>query len=391
MKIPYSRQSIDDSDIRAVKRTLSSEFITQGSQITKLEKKLCDYTSSKYSTLVNSATSALHLSCLALEVGSSDIVWTSPISFVASANCAVYCGAKIDFIDINPQTFNICTINLEKKLIFAKKNNCLPKVIILVHLAGNPCDLKKIYTLSKKYRFRIIEDASHALGSIYNNHKIGSCKFSDITIFSFHPVKIITTGEGGAILTNQKNINKLVKSLRSHGITKEKKSFKRKIDGAFHLHYYEMQLLGFNYRMNDIEAALGISQFNKLETFIKKRNMISDLYKKLLVNLPLTFQKVDEKSRSSYHLFIIKLNSMCKKIYRDKIINNLLKKNIMTNLHYIPIYRHPFYQSFGYKLSDYPTAEDYFKSAISLPIYPDLSLNEVKKICKIIKSSFKEN
>jgi dTDP-4-amino-4,6-dideoxygalactose transaminase len=316
---------------------------------------------------------------MSLNLSKGDYLWTTPISFVASANCALYCGAKVDFVDIDINTFNISIDELEKKLKITPKNK-LPKIIILVHLSGHPIDLVRVKKLSLKYKFKIIEDASHAVGSFYKQERIGNCKYSDICIFSFHPVKIITTGEGGSILTNSKKIFNRVTILRSHGIVKNIK-FK---SNPWH---YDQKYLGYNYRMNDIEAALGISQLSRLDKFVMKRNKISLLYKYYLDKKKIKFQSLLPETKSSMHLFVIRVN----KQDREKIYYNLKKKGINTNLHYIPIYRHSFYKKFAISKKKFKNAEIYYKEAISLPLYFDLKKSDQLKIIKIINNTLSKN
>lgn len=372
MLVPYARQQINKNDVNAVVKTLKSDFLTTGPKVQKFENELKKKFSSKFVSVVNSATSALHLACLSLGLSKKDILWTTPISFVASSNCGIYCGSKVDFVDIDNETFNICSKKLETKLKKTPKNR-LPTVVVVVHLSGHPANLKEIKKLSKKYNFKIIEDASHAVGSFYENHPIGNCKYSDICIFSFHPIKIITTGEGGALLTNSKKIFKKFSLLRSHGINKNLKS-------KSNPWFYDQISLGYNYRMNELEAALGISQLKKLNKFVKERDRISSFYKKYLNYEKLKSQKLNENCKSSLHLFIIRVKSS----KRNLISNELKKNNINTNLHYIPIYRHSFYRKYKFKYSNFKNAEKYYKEAISLPMYCGLKKNTQMKIIKII-------
>ena len=321
--IPYSRQEIDKKDIRSVEKVLKSRFITQGNQINIFEKKICNKVGSKYSVAVNSATSALHIACLALDLKEKDYLWTVPNTFVASANCGLYCGALIDFVDIDKDTLNISIENLKKKLIEAKKKKKIPKIIVAVDFGGNPYDHKKLFDLSLKYNFKIITDASHSLGSSFKNYKIGRCKWSDITVFSFHPVKPITTAEGGMAVTNDKLLFEKLKILRNHGISRNINKYQKKIRQKW---YYEQIDLGYNYRMNELQAALGISQLNKLDSFNLKRNKIAKFYKNKLKNLPIKFQEVDKNSFSSYHLFVVLFpKSIIKKKIYNKIFNFFLK------------------------------------------------------------------
>jgi len=375
--IPYSRQSINNDDISAVVKVLKSEFITQGKKISEFENSLSNFTNAKYVTVVNSATSALHLACIALNLQKGDSIWTSPISFVASANCGLYCGANVDFVDINPRTFNMDIDKLKNKLEYAKKNNQLPKIVIPVHFSGQSCNMKEIKKLSEKYKFKIIEDASHAIGGKYKDSNIGSCKYSDITVFSFHPVKIITTGEGGAILTNSNIINKKVKMLRSHGITRETSSYKKQEI----VWYYEQRELGLNYRLTDIQAALGLSQLKRISNFVEKRREIASQYDIAFKDCKaIQTPYVEPDSFSVFHLYVVLFKNQ--KI-RKKVINYLLNKNIRTNIHYIPIHTQPYYK----KLSvyhDLHNSINYFDRALSLPIYPGLTKKDQNLVIKSV-------
>lgn len=380
--IPYSRQSINNSDINSVIRVLKSNYLTQGPNVEKFEneiKKICQV---KFSSSVNSATSALHLSCLALGLKKNDYLWTSPISFVASSNCALYCGAKVDFVDINIQNFNLDINILKQKLIEAKKEKKLPKILVAVHMAGVSCEMSEIKKLSIKYNFKIIEDASHCTGSRYKNLPVGSCKYSDITVFSFHPVKIITTGEGGMILTNNNVLDSKIKILRSSGINKNLSRKKLITKGLW---FYEQQMLGYNYRMSDIAAALGLSQSKKINIFIKKRNIIAKRYVKLLKNYPVKFQFINKNSLSSFHLFIIRVN----KSLRKELFNKMRKNGYYVNIHYIPIHLQPYYKRLGFKKGMYPLAEKYYNETLSIPIYPDLTKKNQLKIINLIKKTLK--
>ncbi len=379
--IPYSRQHLFSEDIKKVIKVLKSNFLTQGPQVEKFEKKIAKSCNSKYVVALNSATSGLHLTCLALGLKKNDYLWTVPITFIASANCGLYCGSKIDLVDIDNKTFNIDVYKLEKKLIHAKKYNKLPKILVPVHFGGNPCDLEKISYLSKKYKFKIVEDASHAFGSKYKNSLIGDCKYSDATVFSFHPVKPITSGEGGAVTCKDPELYKKIKILREHGIVKNKRQFKKKKN--VQPWYYEQQQLGFNYRISDINAALGASQIDHINNFLKKRDQISKVYKKKIFNNYVEFQKYEKNSYSTNHLFIIKVN---KNIHKA-LFNNLRKKKIYVQLHYIPIYRQPYYKKiFNFKLKNFKNSEDYYSRAISIPIYFSLTHKKQLKIIELINS-----
>ena len=380
--IPYGKHSISENDIEEVTKTLRSTFLTQGGKVDEFEVALSRKVGAKYAVAVNSATSALHLSCLALGVTKNDTVWTSPISFVASANCALYCGAKIDFIDINPNTGLMDCQNLEMKLEEALARNCLPKVVIPVHLGGSSCDMKEIYSLSKKYGFSIIEDASHAVGGKYNNNYVGCCQHSSITVFSFHPVKIITSGEGGIATTNNEEIATKIRNLRSHGIIKDPAKFVLPCKGSWH---YEQQSLGFNYRITDIQAALGLSQLNRLDTIVEERNAQLIFYKEILKDLPLDFLRIPNNVYSSVHLAIIKLKQNSPENYL-KIFEGLRSKNIGVQLHYKPIYKQPYFRKFNFNKNNFPGSEFYESSAMSIPLFPGLTKGEQLRV----KDSLKE-
>ena len=384
--IRYSRQLISSSDIKTVNQVLKSDFLTQGPKSILFEKKLSSKFNVKYSTSCNSATSALHLACLALGVKKGDHVWTCTNSFVASASCALHCGAKIDLVDINSETYNLDINSLLKKLKIAYKKKKLPKVVIPVHFAGLPCEMREIHKLSKKYKFKIIEDASHAVGAKYYGSKIGSCKYSDITIFSFHPVKIMTTAEGGAALTNSKELDFKLKFYRSHGITKERKFLNKRNKANW---YYECKDLGFNYRLNDIQSALGISQLKKVNKWLLYRNKLAKNYQKKLKNLPIEFFSSKKEFYSSYHLFIIQILKNKKGLTRDNLFKYLHKKNIQTNVHYIPIHTHPFYKKLGFKSKNFPNAEHYYKNCLSLPMHVALKFSDQNKVINLIKKFFK--
>lgn len=383
--IPYSRQYLFPKDIKQVVKVLKSDFLTQGPQVEKFEKKIAKNCNIKYAVALNSATSGLHLTCLALGLKKNDYLWTVPITFVASANCGLYCGAKIDLVDIDKETFNIDVNKLEKKLIHAKKYNRLPKILVPVHFGGNPCDLEKIYLLSKKYKFKIVEDASHAFGSRYKKSLIGDCKYSDAVVFSFHPVKPITSGEGGAVTCKNYKLYEKIKVLREHGIVRDKKRFKNK--KYLQPWYYEQQQLGFNYRISDINAALGASQIDHIKNFLKKRDLISKIYKKKLFNDLVDFQKFEKNSFSANHLFIIKV----KKKSHKNLFNYLRRKKIYVQLHYIPIYRQPYYKKkFKFNNKDFCNSEDYYSRAISIPIYFKMKYEKQLEIINLINSFLKK-
>jgi UDP-4-amino-4,6-dideoxy-N-acetyl-beta-L-altrosamine transaminase len=378
--IPYSRQEITEKDILEVKKVLRSDFLTQGPVVPRFEQKVADYCGSNFAIAVNSATSALHIACLALNLGPNDFLWTSPNTFVASSNCGLYCRANIDFVDIDPKTFNMCINALSDKLIEAEKIGKLPKIVIPVHFAGQSCDMLKIYKLSKKYGFRIIEDASHAIGASYGNYKIGSCKYSDITIFSFHPVKIITTGEGGMALTNDENLSNHIRRLSTHGITKDKKLMHSRPNDE--IWNYQQIELGFNYRMTDIQAALGLSQLKRIDENIKIRHKIAEFYNFELQksNIQLPFQNA--KTYSSYHLYPIRIKNNSTPKTQRQIYDALWKKDIAANLLYIPVHRHPYYEKLGFKPGDFPQAEQFHREVICLPMFPSLAKEKQIKVVK---------
>ena len=380
--IPYGYQNINDNDIKSVVDVLQSDFLTQGAVVPKFEKCVADYCEAKYGVAVNSATSALHIACLALEVGVGDIVWTSATTFVASANCALYCGAEIDFIDIDSQTFNINVLALKNKLAQAKNHNKLPRVVIVVHMCGQPCNMKEIEKLSKEYGFLIIEDAAHAIGSEYKGKKTGACQYSDITIFSFHPVKIITTAEGGIALTNNEKLASKMRLLRSHGITRDDSEMRNEPTGGW---YYEQIELGFNYRMTELQAALGVSQMNRIDEFISKRHSLANNYEKLLKHLPIDLPVLDDDCYSSFHLYVIRLKLSQIKITHKEIFSKLRAARIGVNLHYMPVYLQPYYQQDNvskgrFKQGYCPEAEAYAGHAISIPLYPFLSTDDQQRI-----------
>jgi UDP-4-amino-4,6-dideoxy-N-acetyl-beta-L-altrosamine transaminase len=381
MQIPYGRQNIDETDINAVVDVLRSEFLTQGPAVPMFEGIVSDYCGSEYAVAVSSATAALHLACLALDVGPGDLVWTSAITFVASANCARYCDADVDFIDIDPQTYNMSVLDLERKLEIAQKSGRLPKVVIPVHLAGQACDMKKIFDLAKRYGFKIIEDASHAIGGSYEGVRIGSCQYSDITIFSFHPVKIITTGEGGMAVTNDGLIAGRLSRLRSHGITRALDEIENKPDGPW---YYEQLELGYNYRMNDIQAALGLSQMTKLDQFVIERKHITDRYNEMFLSKPIKIPFTLEMAISSCHLYVARLDLVSLQASLKQVFDRMRSAGILVNLHYIPVYRHPYYEKIGYERRDYPVAEAYYSNAISLPIFPGLTSQQQEFVVKTL-------
>ncbi len=384
--IPYAKPNISKDDIKNITKVLKTPFLTQGIYVPEFEKAISKYTSSKYAIAVNSATSALHLACLSLGVSKGDYVWTVSNSFVASANAALYCGAKIDFVDIDNNNFNFSYLSLLSKLKKTKKSE-LPKVFINVHFGGLPTNQYLLYKISKEYGFKIIEDASHSLGASYKNQIVGNCKWSDATVFSFHPVKTITTAEGGMVTTNNKKIFLKISLLRTHGITKNPIYFKNKIKN---LSYYEQQYLGFNYRMNDIEAALGISQLKRINKFIIKRNKIAKNYYNKLSDLPITFQNIEDQHISSFHLFVIKIDDKKVSFNNSFLMKKLREQKIYTCLHYPPIHLQPFYKQKGFKKGYLSNTEKYSKLALTLPIYYDLNENQQNEIVLKIRKIFKK-
>ncbi len=386
--IPYGKQNINQTDIDSVVDVLHSDFLTQGPQVPLFEETVAKHCGSEYGVAVNSATSALHIACLALGLGKGDWLWTSSNTFVASANCGLYCGAKIDFVDIDPLTYNLSVIDLERKLIQAKQENKLPKVLIPVHFAGQSCDMKRIHYLSQEYGFKIIEDASHAIGGKYLDKPIGGCQYSDITVFSFHPVKVITTAEGGLATTNSKDLNENMQLCRSHGVTRDESLMTSQSEGAWH---YQQVDLGFNYRMTELQAALGVSQMQRLDEFVAKRHILKDRYNSLLNGLPIIKPYQDKNSYSALHLYPIKieLNKVSKN--RKQIFNELREDGIGVNVHYIPIQTHPYYRQFGFKEGDFPNSESYYETALSIPLYSGMCFQDQDKVVASINGALDAN
>jgi UDP-4-amino-4,6-dideoxy-N-acetyl-beta-L-altrosamine transaminase len=379
--IPYGRQDITQADIDAVVSVLKSSNLTQGPAIPQFERSVMAHTGAIHAVGVNSATSALHIACMALDLGPGDWLWTTPNTFVASANCALYCGAQVDFVDIDPRTYNLCTQKLEEKLIVAEKAGKLPKIVVPVHLSGQPCDMASIHALGQKYGFKIIEDASHAIGGQYKGEPIGNGRYSDITVFSFHPVKIITTGEGGMALTNDDTLATRLGLYRSHGITRDAAMMTHPMEGPW---YYQQVALGYNYRMTDIQAALGVSQMTRLNQYVTRRHEIAARYDQLLADLPITLPWQHPESYSAYHLYIIRLKLERLNITHLEVFEALRAKDIMVNLHYIPVHTQPYYQQMGFKPGDYPEAEQYYREAISIPMHPTLSDEEQSTVVGVL-------
>jgi len=380
--IPYGKQDINQSDIDTVINVLKSDFLTQGPQVPLFEKTVAEYCGAEFGVAVNSATSALHVACLALGLGKGDYLWTSPNTFVASANCGLYCGAQVDFVDIDPLTYNLSPEELEKKLIQAKQYNKLPKIVIPVHFAGQSCDMRKIYSLSREYGFKIIEDASHAIGGKYLDQPIGGCQYSDITVFSFHPVKIITTAEGGLATTNNKKLSERMQLFRSHGVTRDPGLMTKEAEGSW---YYQQVELGFNYRMTELQAALGVSQMRRLDEFIVKRHKLQERYDLLLEDLPIIKPYQDKDSYSALHLYPIKIQVNKVKNTKKEIFEALRKNGISVSVHYIPVHTQPYYENIGFKKGCYPNAESYYQRSISIPLYFGLTLEQQDKVIESLK------
>ncbi len=386
--IPYARQDINQADIDAVVAVLRSDFLTQGPAVPAFEKAVADYCGAQHAVAVNSATSALHIACLALGVGRGDCVWTTPITFVASANCALYCGAAVDFVDIDPRTYNLSVDYLAEKLALAEKTGNLPKVVIPVHLCGQPCDMAGIHALSQKYGFKIIEDASHSIGGRYKGEPIGNCRYSDITVFSFHPVKIITSGEGGMTVTNDATLAKHLRLLRSHGITSTAVDMHPR--PAQEIWNYQQINLGFNYRMTDLQAALGLSQLQRLDAFVTQRHAIAKRYDQLLSALPVLTPWQHADSYSGFHLYVIrlKLNEINKT--QRQVYDALHAAEMLVNLHYIPVYRHHYYEQMGFNVGYCPQAEQYYSEVISIPMYPGLTIDQQDFVVQTLRMALEE-
>lgn len=381
--IPYGKQDINQQDIDGVIEVLMSDFLTQGPKVPEFEQALISHSGAKHAFVVNSATSALHIACMALELGDGDWFWTSPVTFVASANAGIYCGAKVDFVDIDPKTYNLCPKKLEQKFIEAKLTGTLPKVLIPVHLCGQPCEMKAIHRLCRQYGVKIIEDASHAIGGLYLDEPIGNCEYSDITVFSFHPVKVVTTAEGGAALTNDDKIAKKISLYRSHGITRDQEMMTETSHGDW---YYQQIALGYNYRMTDIQASLGVTQLRRLNEFVSQRHSIARRYDVLLKDLPVQIPFQLEDTYSGLHLYVIRLNLSIISNSHKKVFEGLREKNIGVNLHYIPVHLQPYYADMGFQYGDFPESEKYYSEAISLPMYPNLSNKDQDRVVEVIRS-----
>jgi len=385
-KIPYGRQQVSEEDIQAVVNVLRSDFLTQGPVVPAFESAVATYCQARHGVAVSNATAGLHLACLALGLGKGDLLWTSPITFVASANCALYCGAEVDFVDIDPRSFNICPVELEKKLEIAKRNGRLPKIVIPVHMCGQACDMQAIYLLSQKYGFKIIEDASHAIGARYQGEPVGNCKYSDMTVFSFHPVKIITTGEGGMVVTNNAAYAKNLMRLRSHGISSDPADMLE--HPADQIWNYQQLQLGFNYRMTELQAALGLSQLKQLDSFVTKRHTFAASYDKAFESLPLKTPWQHPDSYSSYHLYPIQITPNGSDISQQKLYQAMHLAGIQVNLHYIPVYLQPFYAAMGFKPGHCPNAENYYKETISIPMFSCMSSEQQRHVIQTVTKNF---
>lgn len=382
--IPYGRQNITEEDVAAVVEVLQSDFLTQGPQVPKFENSVASRTGAAHAVAVNSATSALHIACMALDLGPSDWLWTVPITFVASSNCALYCGARVDFVDIDPITYTMSVPTLAKKLSHAKSNGCLPKIIVPVHLCGQSADMEAIYGLAQEYGIKVIEDASHSIGADHQGKPVGDCRYSDITVFSFHPVKIITTCEGGLATTQDADLARKMQLARSHGITREPAEMTHTSEGPW---YYQQISLGYNYRMTEIQAALGLSQMNQLNSFVKRRRILAAQYDKLLTNLPVQRPLQHPDSVSSWHLYVVRVAAQ----HRAAIFSALREAGIGVNLHYIPVHTQPYYRAMGFEVGQFPNAEAYYSEAISIPLHAGLTDADQLQVMNALKSALEEN
>ena len=382
--IPYGRQDITQADIDAVVSVLNSDFLTQGPKVPAFEAQVASYVGVRYGVAVNSATSALHLACLALGLKEGDRLWTTPVTFVASANCGLYCGATVDFVDIDSRTYNLCPVALKLKLEQARREDRLPSVLVAVHLAGQPCDMESIHGLSKEYGFSVIEDASHAIGGRYKGSSIGSCRYSDITVFSFHPVKIITTAEGGIAVTNSSSLAEKLGLLRTHGITRDPALMTHQPHGSW---YYQQIALGFNYRMTELQAALGLSQMSRLDDYVLKRHELANRYGELLQTLPIVLPWQHPDSYSGLHLYIIRLDLENIGRTHREVFEALRSRGIGVNLHYVPVHTQPYYAAMGFSPGDFPEALRYYREAISLPMFPIMTDEQQDRVVMALKAS----
>lgn len=382
--IPYGRQEISQQDIDAVVEVLKSDFLTQGPKVPEFEQVVAGHVGASFGVAVNSATSALHIACAALGLGPEDWLWTSPVTFVASANCGLYCGAKVDFVDIDPRTYNLCPEALERKLELASREKRLPKVVVPVHLCGQPCDMARIKALSERYGFRIVEDASHAIGGRYQGDFIGNCRYSDITVFSFHPVKIVTTAEGGMAVTNNHELAQRMEMLRSHGITRDPALMTHEPDGPW---YYQQVDLGFNYRMTELQAALGISQMARVDDFVARRHELARRYDELLADMPVVTPWQHSDSYSGLHLYVIRLKLAEIACSHREVFEALRDQGIGVNLHYIPVHTQPYYAAMGYAPGDFPEAMAYYREAISIPMYHGLTFDQQDTVVAALRKA----
>lgn len=382
--IYYGKQSVNDNDINSIIEVLKSDFLTQGPVLEKFEKKVADYCGAKYAVAVTNATSALHIACKAAGLGHGDVLWTSPITFTASANCGRYCGANVDFVDIDDATYNMSVVELERKLNAKKQaGKKLPKVVVPVHLAGQSCDMERIYNLSQEYGFTVLEDASHAIGADYKDTKVGSCKYSDMTVFSFHPVKIITTGEGGMVLTNNEELYRKLILYRSHGITRDTTLMTHASDGPW---YYQQVDLGYNYRMTEMQAALGLSQMDRVDEFVARRRYLVSRYNDLLADLPIRTPYVADSTKPSWHLYIARVNFEKAGLTKKELFAKMKEKGITLNLHYIPVHTQPYYEFLGFKKGDFPVSEKYYNEAFTLPLYYSLTDEQQDEVVTALKA-----
>lgn len=385
--IPYGRQDIRQEDIDAVVEVLRSDFLTQGPAVGRFEQAVAQYCGVRHALAVNSATSALHIACLALGLGPGDWLWTSPITFVASANCGLYCGARVDFVDIDPRTYNLCHQALERKLIQAERDGVLPKVVVPVHLCGQPCDMQAIHALAQRFGFKVIEDASHAIGGKYRGEPVGNCRYSDITVLSFHPVKIITTAEGGMTLTNDAALADRMALLRSHGITREPAQMTHEPDGPW---YYQQIDLGFNYRLTDLQAALGVSQMQRLDEYVARRHELATRYDRLLADLPVTTPWQHPDGYSGLHLYVVRVDEARAGTSHRRVFERLRERGIGVNVHYIPVHTQPYYQRMGFTVGQFPEAERYYAEAISLPMFATLTNAEQDEVVAALADALKQ-
>ena len=380
--IYYGRQDINEADIQAVESILRSDFLTQGPAIERFERRVADYCGAKYAVAVCNATAALHIACLAAGMGKGDVLWTTPITFVASANCALYCGSDVDFVDIDAKTYNMNADLLEDKLRTAKAEGKLPKMVIPVHLAGQSCDMRRIRALADEYGFAVVEDASHAVGADYLGTKVGSCAFSDMTVFSFHPVKIVTTGEGGMVLTNDAALHEKLRLYRSHGITRDLKLMTHESDGPW---YYQQIALGFNYRMTDMQAALGCSQMDRLNEFVARRRALAAQYDRALAGLPLKVPTVLPDALPAWHLYVVRIDFDRVHKTKTQIFAEMRDRGVALNLHYIPVHTQPYYEARGFRAGDFPAAMAYYHDALTLPLYPRMTDEDQEMVVSALR------